>query len=142
MCLNSTFLNTGRELVRWLQVIGCWPESVYTNPAPVLLLTVLGRTEREPLRPMGRKGLDSEVMTMLGIRPMVPRIMCPSEKSPLCQQESRNITEKYFHFNSKEEIVSVLGFFSNENQFCVFYSYTNHKDQIKQSKIRTFHHHK
>lgn len=36
-------------------------------PDPPLVLEWLAALE--PFRPLGRKGLDSEVMTMLGIRP-------------------------------------------------------------------------
>lgn len=52
--------------------------SLGAAPTPALLLVILGREERDPVRPMGRKGLDSEVMTMLGIRPVIPLAMCPS----------------------------------------------------------------
>lgn len=54
-----------------LQVIG-WEAGLYPDPALVLLFDVLER--EEPFRPMGRKGLDSAVMTMLGIRPSAPLI--------------------------------------------------------------------
>lgn len=60
----------------------------YPDPDPVLLLlAVLGRAVQEPFRPMGRKGLDSEVMTMLGIRPIAPLITWPSAKS-VCETET------------------------------------------------------
>lgn len=66
----------------WLQLIS-WP---YPNPAfTSLLLAVCVPVKEEPLRPCGRK-LDSEVMTMLGIRASAALVMCPSEKSPFCQQ--------------------------------------------------------
>ncbi len=74
---------TGLKLVRWLQVIRK-VGVLYPDPTLVLLLAVFGRLVQEPFRPMGRKGLVSEVMTMLGMRPSVPRITCPSAKSPLC----------------------------------------------------------
>lgn len=61
---------------------------IYPDPALVLLLFVLGRAVQEPFRPMGRKGLDSDVMTMLGIRPRAPLVMWTSAKSPLCQTGS------------------------------------------------------
>lgn len=54
-----------------LQLIG-WGAGLYPDPALVLLFDVLER--EEPFRPMGRKGLDSAVMTMLGIRPSAPLI--------------------------------------------------------------------
>lgn len=72
----------------------------YPDPAPVLLLADLLRAERELCRPIGRKGLVSEVMTMLGIRPIVPLITCPSAISALCQTEVLSLlyTVKKEHF--------------------------------------------
>lgn len=64
---------------------GLYPDPALVLLLLLLLLAVLGRALQEPFRPMGRKGLDSEVMTMLGIRPIAPLITCPSAKSALCQ---------------------------------------------------------
>lgn len=67
----------------WLQVIS-WP---YPNPAFISLpLAVCVHVEEEPFRPCGWKGLDSEVMMMLGIRASGALVTWSSEKSPFCQQ--------------------------------------------------------
>lgn len=62
---------------------------LYAEPAPAppppLLLVAFDRAVREPLRPVERKGLDSEVMTILGIRQSAP--LAPSVKSPFCERD-------------------------------------------------------
>lgn len=46
----------------------------------------------------GKKGLVSEVMTMLGIQPIIPLVMVPSDESPACrcqtEGEMRNSEHK------------------------------------------------
>lgn len=65
----------------WLQVIR------WLYPGPAFTSQPLAvHVEEDAFRPFGRKWLDSEVMMMLGIRARVLPIMCPSGKSPLCQQ--------------------------------------------------------
>lgn len=63
---------------------------LYADPAPAPpLLEVLDRAARELLRPADRKGLVSEVTTMLGMRPSAP---LAERRSPLCQRRRRLIS--------------------------------------------------
>lgn len=77
-------------MVTWLQVfkqergVELYAEPASAPPLP-LLLVAFDRDVREPLRPVERKGLDSEVMTILGIRQSAP--LAPSVKSPFCERD-------------------------------------------------------
>lgn len=70
----------------------CWTLSrgpLVTDPTSTLPLAGLLLEPWELALRTGKEGLVSEVMTMLGIRPIIPLVMVPSGESPAyrCQTE-------------------------------------------------------